>query len=62
MKLRRNQVTNVAKKHSMSSELAQKMAGAAVAKAREMGVSESVAILVIGSAGLIESVPELEVP
>src|ERR1700739_1735601 len=33
------------KKHSISSELAQKMVDAAVAKARELGVSENVAIL-----------------
>ena len=36
---------NVIKKHSISSELAQKMVHAAVAKARELGVSENVAIL-----------------
>src|SRR5947208_2762931 len=36
---------NVIKKHSISSELAQKMVNAAVAKARELGVSENVAIL-----------------
>jgi uncharacterized protein GlcG (DUF336 family) len=35
----------VIKKHSISSELAQKMVDAAVAKARELGVSENVAIL-----------------
>jgi uncharacterized protein GlcG (DUF336 family) len=33
------------KKHSISSELAQKMVDKAVAKARELGVSENVAIL-----------------
>jgi uncharacterized protein GlcG (DUF336 family) len=38
-------MTNVIKKHSISSELAQKMVDAAVAKARELGVSENVAIL-----------------
>jgi uncharacterized protein GlcG (DUF336 family) len=38
-------MTNVIKKHSISSDLAQKMVGAAVAKARELGVSENVAIL-----------------
>src|SRR5690349_24303037 len=38
-------MTNVVKKHSISSELAQKMVNAAVAKARELGVSENVAIL-----------------
>src|SRR5258705_9021224 len=32
-------------KHSISSELAQKMVDAAVVKARELGVSENVAIL-----------------
>jgi uncharacterized protein GlcG (DUF336 family) len=36
---------NVIKKHSISSELAQKMADAAVAKARQLGVCENVAIL-----------------
>ena len=36
---------NVVKKHSISSELAQKMVDKAVAKAREIGVSENVAIL-----------------
>jgi uncharacterized protein GlcG (DUF336 family) len=36
---------NVVKKHSISSELAQKMLNAAVAKATELGVSENVAIL-----------------
>ena len=38
-------MANVMKKHSISSELAQKMVDAAVAKARELGVSENVAIL-----------------
>ena len=38
-------MANVVKKHSISSELAQKMVNAAVAKARELGVSENVAIL-----------------
>src|SRR5580692_8240259 len=38
-------MTNVIKKHSISSELAQKMVNEAVAKARELGVSENVAIL-----------------
>ena len=38
-------MTNVIKKHSISSELAQKMMNAAVAKARELGVSENVVIL-----------------
>jgi uncharacterized protein GlcG (DUF336 family) len=45
----RNQVEEVQwltwKKHSISSELAQKMVDKAVAKARELGVSENVAIL-----------------
>ena len=36
---------NVVKKHSISSELAQRMVNAAVAKATELGVSENVAIL-----------------
>src|SRR5258707_12732189 len=38
-------MSNVVKKHSISSELATKMLDAAVAKAREIGVSENVAIL-----------------
>jgi uncharacterized protein GlcG (DUF336 family) len=38
-------MANVIKKHSISSELAQKMANAAVAKAGELGVTENVAIL-----------------
>ena len=38
-------MTNVVKKHTISYELAQKMADAAVAKARELGVTENVAIL-----------------
>ena len=38
-------MANVLKKYSISSELAQKMVNAAVAKAREIGVSENVAIL-----------------
>jgi uncharacterized protein GlcG (DUF336 family) len=38
-------MANVVKKHSLSSELAQKMVNAALAKAREIGVSENVAIL-----------------
>jgi uncharacterized protein GlcG (DUF336 family) len=48
MNFRRIQVANVVKKHSISSELAQKMADAAAAKAREIGVSENVAILDAG--------------
>src|SRR2546428_12804212 len=36
---------SVVTKHSISSELAQRMADEAVAKARELGVSENVAIL-----------------
>jgi uncharacterized protein GlcG (DUF336 family) len=36
---------NVVKKQSISYELAQKMVNAAVAKARELGVTENVAIL-----------------
>jgi uncharacterized protein GlcG (DUF336 family) len=36
---------NLLKKHSISFELAQKMVAAAVAKAREIGVSENVVIL-----------------
>src|SRR6266436_4414554 len=38
-------MANVMKKHSISFELAQKMVDAAVAKARELGVTENVAIL-----------------
>src|ERR1700675_4805376 len=38
-------MANVVKKHSVSSELAQKMVNAAVAKAKELGVTENVAIL-----------------
>jgi len=38
-------MANVMKKHSISSELVQKMVDKAVAKAREIGVSENVAIL-----------------
>src|SRR5438309_8939247 len=38
-------MANVVKKHSISSELAQKMVDATVAKARQIGVSENVAIL-----------------
>ena len=38
-------MTNVIKKHSISSELAQRMVDEAVMKARELGVTENVAIL-----------------
>ena len=38
-------MADVVKKHSISSELAQKMVNEAVAKAREIGVTENVAIL-----------------
>src|SRR5437016_7240242 len=38
-------MTSVVKKHSISSEIAQKNVDAALAKARELGVSENVAIL-----------------
>jgi uncharacterized protein GlcG (DUF336 family) len=38
-------MANVVKKYSISYELAQKMVDAAVAKARELGVRENVAIL-----------------
>jgi uncharacterized protein GlcG (DUF336 family) len=38
-------MAKVLKKHSISSELAQKLVDAAVAKASELGVSENVAIL-----------------
>jgi uncharacterized protein GlcG (DUF336 family) len=42
---RTGRMADVVKKHSISSELAQKMVNAAVAKARELGVNENVAIL-----------------
>jgi uncharacterized protein GlcG (DUF336 family) len=38
-------MANLVTKHSISSELAQKMVDAAVAKARELGVTENVAIV-----------------
>jgi uncharacterized protein GlcG (DUF336 family) len=38
-------MANLVTKHSISSEMAQKMVDAAVAKARELGVTENVAIL-----------------
>src|SRR6201985_49501 len=38
-------MANVVKKHSISSDLAQKMVAEAVAKARKIGVTENVAIL-----------------
>jgi uncharacterized protein GlcG (DUF336 family) len=38
-------MANLVTKHSISSELAQRMVDAAVAKARELGVAENVAIL-----------------
>ncbi len=38
-------MANVVRKHSISSELAQKMVDQAVAKAKELGVTENVAIL-----------------
>ena len=38
-------MTNVVKKYGISSELAQKMMNAAVAKARELAVAENIAIL-----------------
>ena len=38
-------MANLVTKHSISSELAQKMVDAAVSKARELGVAENVAIL-----------------
>jgi uncharacterized protein GlcG (DUF336 family) len=41
----RSPMANVVKKHSISSELAQKMVDEAVAKARALGVGENVAIL-----------------
>src|SRR5437763_16342445 len=41
----RSPMANVVKKHSISSELAQKMVNEAVAKSTELGVTENVAIL-----------------
>ena len=38
-------IANVVTKHSISSELAQKMVDEAMAKARQLGVAENVAIL-----------------
>jgi uncharacterized protein GlcG (DUF336 family) len=38
-------MADVVKKHSISSELAQRMVAAAMAKARELGVRENVAVL-----------------
>ena len=38
-------MANVVKKHSISSELAQKMVDEAVTKAKELGVTENVAIV-----------------
>src|SRR6202163_2515874 len=38
-------MANVVKKHSISFELAQKMVDASLAKAKELGVSENVAIV-----------------
>ena len=56
-------MANVIKKHSISSELAQKMADAAVAKARALDVSENVAILDDGgnlkAFGLMDGAPIL---
>src|ERR1700693_1574586 len=45
MNFRRIQVANVVKKNSISAELAQKRVDAVAAKAREIGVSENVAIV-----------------
>src|SRR5712664_1948307 len=44
-KWRINKMTNVVRKNSISYDLAQKMVNAALAKARELGVTENVAIL-----------------
>src|SRR5258708_2476820 len=41
----RTPMANVVKKHTISSELAQKMVDQAMAKARQLGVAENVAIL-----------------
>ena len=37
-------MADIVKRHGISSDLAQKMVDAAVAKARELGISENVAI------------------
>ena len=50
---------NVVKKHSISSELAQKMVNAAVAKATELGVTENVAILDDGGNSRMDGAPIL---
>src|SRR5258705_2187679 len=41
----RSPMANVVRKHSISSELAQKMVDQAVAKAKELGVAENVAVV-----------------
>ena len=53
-------MANVVKKYSISYELAQKMVEAAVAKARELGVSENVAILDDG--GNLKAFSRMEAP
>jgi hypothetical protein len=58
-------MTNMVKKHSLSSELAQKMVDKAVAKTREIGISENAASLHNGSnerPRLRESGPGARIP
>jgi 3-oxoacyl-[acyl-carrier protein] reductase len=51
-------MANVVKKHSISSELARKMVDEAVAKARELGVTENVAMLSsLGARGVVGTIP-----
>ena len=57
-------MADVVTKHSISSELAQKMVDAAMAKARELGVTENVAILddggnLQGDPSLLAGIPTL---
>jgi uncharacterized protein GlcG (DUF336 family) len=56
-------MANVVKKYSISFELAQKMVNAAVAKARELGVTENVAILDDGGNLRMDgaSIPTIEI-
>ena len=60
-------MANLVKKYGISSELAQKMVDEAVAKAREIGVTENVAILddggnfIQGDPSLLVGIPTLRV-
>ncbi len=54
-------MTNVVKKHSISYELARKMVDEALAKAKEIGVSENVTILDGGDRGAIHAAKGLEI-